>query len=182
MYFHLSSDGVFLGAGSWRPTSAQLAGIRRDLDNPGRASELHDVLDQLAKGGIALGDGDPVTTSPRGWTNGHPETDLLRRRSFTVSEEYAETPWLHTAAGVDVVRGRWRDAAIRHGAGCGHLHLVRDVHHSTIAIAQDPESGCGQRVVLRLPPQCLQVGLAEFNSPRTRLGTQGSQFAVRDDC
>lgn len=108
VYFHLSPDGVFLGGGLWRPASAQLAAIRATLDNPGAASELHDILDELEADGILLGDGDPVATAPRGWSVDHPEIDLLRRRSLTVSQEMSDTPWLHTPDAVDFVARRWR--------------------------------------------------------------------------
>jgi len=93
-YVEISLDGLFFGAGLHQPAPDQLEGIRRAIDQPKLVKSLKQAIGHAEAGGLALN--EPVLTrAPRGYPADHPELDLLRRKSLTVSKRHELRTWLH---------------------------------------------------------------------------------------
>ena len=94
-YLHISPHETFVGGGLWKPENAVLKKIREDIDYD--AKVLHDILKdpkfESFYGGLD-DDPDQLKSSPQGYSNEHPEIDLLRRKNFTairtITREQAE--------------------------------------------------------------------------------------------
>ena len=108
LYLSLSLEGLFVAAGYYQPSRAQLERFRALQDDEKVTADLDRLLSRLAKRGYPLGEGDPVRTAPRGYRQDHPRIEFLRRRSLTVSALHEPAEWLHTGECLDVVRTGWR--------------------------------------------------------------------------
>jgi uncharacterized protein (TIGR02453 family) len=107
LYLQVGPAGLFIAGGAWRPARDQLDRWRHALDDERIVADLRRALRPLEKAGYPLDSGDPLKTAPRGWPRDHPQLDLLRRRSLTVSHTYDPAPWWHTTACLDRVRDGW---------------------------------------------------------------------------
>lgn len=80
LYVHLSADRCFLGAGMWRPASAELRQIRTAV-----ASEPKRFLAAIEapafRGAFTLS-GDSLKRAPKGFDAQHPQIEHLRRKDF----------------------------------------------------------------------------------------------------
>ena len=88
-YFHIEPGGSFVGGGFWGPSSADLKRIRQELAadaEPVRriiaAPELVETFGQL--------DGEQLKTAPQGYSQDHPNIDLLRYKQFLLSQSYTD--------------------------------------------------------------------------------------------
>ena len=93
-YVELSLDGVFVGAGLYRPAPDQLDRLRRAIDQGRTASALTRAIGRAQKGGLELNEPELVR-APRGYPADHPRLDLLRRKRVTVSRRDELAPWVH---------------------------------------------------------------------------------------
>lgn len=79
-YVHLEAKEVFLGAGTWRPESTDLLGIRTRIANQPEA------WSEAVHGGAFVAEwrlgGESLTRVPRGFDPNHPHAVDLRRKDF----------------------------------------------------------------------------------------------------
>ncbi len=80
IYLHLSPGDCFIGAGSWRPPSAQLAAYRAAIANDPKA--WIKARDQKAFRETYTLSGESLKTSPRDYDKDHPMIEDLRRIDF----------------------------------------------------------------------------------------------------
>ncbi|HEX9766594.1 MAG TPA: TIGR02453 family protein [Nitriliruptorales bacterium] len=84
LYLHLEPGACMVGAGIWRPQTADLNRIRDAIvDKPGPWRRTLDTA-AWVEHGWKRSDGDPLTRAPKGYDVEHPLIDELRRRSHTV--------------------------------------------------------------------------------------------------
>lgn len=85
-FFAFGPEFTLIGTGLYRPEKDILESVRQAIDYD--AQELIDILNekkfQKIFGGLAE-DEHALKTSPRGYSNGHPHVELLRRKSFTAT-------------------------------------------------------------------------------------------------
>lgn len=88
-YFHIEPGGSFVGGGFWGPNSADLKRIRQELAvdaEPLRkiisAPEFVETFGELQ--------GEQLKTAPQGYSQDHPNIDLLRYKQFLVSQSYTD--------------------------------------------------------------------------------------------
>ena len=93
-YFEISLDGLFVGAGLHHPSRDQLERIRKAIDTPRQAAALKEAVALASDAGMSLVPPE-LTRAPRGYPADHPELDLLRRKSLTVSRRYQLAGWVH---------------------------------------------------------------------------------------
>lgn len=88
IFFALGPEFTMIGGGIWRPENKELKSIRDAIDYD--AEELLNIINKkkFVKlfGGLS-NDKNQLKTSPRGYSNDHPNIDLIRRKSFTASIE-----------------------------------------------------------------------------------------------
>ncbi|MGI9263739.1 MAG: DUF2461 domain-containing protein [Gammaproteobacteria bacterium] len=79
-YFHIAPDSVFVGAGSWRPASDALFGIRtRIAERPGEWLKSVNASDFQTN--FRLG-GESLKRPPRGFDGEHPQIEDIKRKDF----------------------------------------------------------------------------------------------------
>lgn len=93
-YVEISLDGLFVGAGLHHPSRDQLERIRRAIDAPPVVAELKRAVSVASNAGLKLVEPE-LTRAPRGYPADHPELDLLRLRSLTVSKRQELRGWVH---------------------------------------------------------------------------------------
>ena len=88
-YFHIEPGGSFVGGGFWGPNAADLKRIRQELaadSEPLRkiiaAPEFLETFGELQ--------GEQLKTAPQGYSQDHPNIDLLRYKQFLVSQSYTD--------------------------------------------------------------------------------------------
>ena len=95
-YVELSLDGVFTGAGLYRPAPDQVDRLRRAIDQGRAASALMRAITRAREGDLELNEPDLVR-APRGYAADHPRLDLLRRKRLFVSRRDELGGWVHRA-------------------------------------------------------------------------------------
>ncbi len=103
-YVEISLDGLFVGAGLHHPTPDQLERIRRGIDDPKLVRSLKSAIGHAEAAGMTLNE-PALTRAPRGYPADHPELDLLRRKSLTVSKRHELRGWVHKPEAGRRVRG-----------------------------------------------------------------------------
>ena len=95
-YVELSLDGVFTGAGLYRPAPDQVDRLRRAIDQGRTASALTRAVTRARKAGLKLNEPELVR-APRGYPADHPRLDLLRCKRLFVSRRDELGGWVHEA-------------------------------------------------------------------------------------
>ena len=79
-YVHIDPEGVFIGAGMWRPEPAALANIRERISD--KQKEWVSVsTDKKFRRHFKLG-GETLSRPPRGYAKDHPMIEDLKRKDF----------------------------------------------------------------------------------------------------
>lgn len=97
-YFHLEpGDNSFLAGGIYAPEPENLAKVRQEIDyNPG---ELKKIVDQKRfKELFGVLQGDSLKRAPKGYSEDHPNIDLLKLKSFIVLHKVADKDVQHWAS------------------------------------------------------------------------------------
>ena len=81
-YINLSSEGLWIGTGMYRPEPAVLQKLRQAIaaDKPGR--ELERIVGVLRRKGYQVDTHESVNSTPRGFAADHPRIDLLRMKDI----------------------------------------------------------------------------------------------------
>ncbi len=108
-YVELSLDGVFVGAGVYRPAADQIERFRAAIDDGRRGAAFDRAVRRAVDAGLGLPDPD-LKRAPRGWSPDHPRLDHLRRKRFIVMHREKLGSWVHTPAAGERIAG-WLDGA-----------------------------------------------------------------------
>lgn len=106
-YVEVSADGLRVGAGCYRMTTARLATFRRAVGDERTGSDLERIVLALRRDGWEIG-GDRLRTAPRGVSRDHPRIDLLRHRSLTAMRWIDDGDVVTTPRLLPVVRDHWQ--------------------------------------------------------------------------
>jgi uncharacterized protein (TIGR02453 family) len=110
MYFHISAAGLFVAAGYWRTSPAQVGRLRRAIDTDLPGEELEKVIAAVTKKGFELG-GDKTSRVPAGFAKDHVRADLLKHKTLTAHREVGCPAWLSTARAKTEIAKMWRNFA-----------------------------------------------------------------------
>ncbi|BAD59735.1 DUF2461 domain-containing protein [Nocardia farcinica] len=105
-YVQIGAPGLFVGGGFYSGSGAQVALLRRAIDDEVRGAELESVLAAVTDAGFTVG-GEVLETKPKGYDADHPRIALLRHKSLTCSREFGAPDWLPTPRAADEVRAAW---------------------------------------------------------------------------
>jgi uncharacterized protein (TIGR02453 family) len=106
-YVHVSAAGLFVAGGYWETSSAQVARLRRAVDDDVAGSALERALVAVRKAKLDVG-GDQLTRVPNGFDRDHARADLLRYKTLTVGREFGTPPWLTTPKAAAEIAKAWR--------------------------------------------------------------------------
>jgi uncharacterized protein (TIGR02453 family) len=107
-YLRIDADGMLLGAGNWQPSKAQLTQFRAIAATDTGAHAILAVLDQMRKHAYELMTDNALKSAPRGYPKDHPNIDLLRLKSLSLTSHFAPGPWLYTSKCRDMVMAGWQ--------------------------------------------------------------------------
>ncbi|HZE67498.1 MAG TPA: DUF2461 domain-containing protein [Sporichthyaceae bacterium] len=106
-YLHISAAGLFVAAGYWRTSPAQVGRLRRavDADLPGEA--LAKTIAAVRKKGFEIA-GEQLSRVPSGFAKDHVRADLLRHKTLTAHREVGCPAWLSGARAKTEIAKMWR--------------------------------------------------------------------------
>jgi uncharacterized protein (TIGR02453 family) len=106
-YLHISAAGLFVAAGYWDPSSAQVDRLRRGVADDIAGPRLERALAELERKGFEIG-GHQLTRVPSGYDREHPRADLLRYKSLTARRDFGCPAWLATRRTQTEITKAWR--------------------------------------------------------------------------
>ena len=110
-YIHLSSAGLYVGTGVYRPDPATLARLRAVIDADGSGRKLHAVVTSLRRKGYRVETHEMLTSAPRGYSAEHPRIELLRMKDIFAGKAFEPEPWLSTRKALERMKRVMTDVA-----------------------------------------------------------------------
>ena len=95
-YLQISAAGLFVAAGYWDTSSAQVDRLRRAVADDVSGAALLRAVASVEKARFGLG-GHQLTRVPSGYPKDHPRAELLKYKSLTAHREFGCPAWLGTA-------------------------------------------------------------------------------------
>lgn len=124
-YVHVQPGKSFLAGGIWMPEAESLKKIRQEIDYSGK--ELNAVLNEPKFKKIFSGlEGDKLKTTPKGYDQDHPYIELLKQKSFIVSNPISDG---------EISSGDFKKKAI------GGFRLMKPFHDFLSKAIDESESG-----------------------------------------
>ena len=81
-YINLSSEGLWIGTGIYRPEPAVLQKLRQAIAADKSGRELTKIVSVLRRKGYQVDTHESVNSTPRGFAADHPRIDLLRMKDI----------------------------------------------------------------------------------------------------
>jgi uncharacterized protein (TIGR02453 family) len=106
-YLQVSAAGLFVAAGYWDTSSAQVDRLRRGIADDVAGPRLERALVDLRRKGFEIG-GHQLTRVPAGYDREHPRADLLRFKSLTARRDFGCPAWLATRRAQTEITKAWR--------------------------------------------------------------------------
>ena len=104
-YVSLSTEGLYVGTGMYKPEPAALQRLRAAIASDASGPTLQKIVTSLRRKGYTVDTHDSVATTPRGYAADHPRIDLLRMKDIFAGKTFPPQPWLSTPKALDRVRG-----------------------------------------------------------------------------
>ena len=95
-YVHIAAPGLFVAAGYWQMSSAQVDRLRRAVADDIAGPALERAIAAVEKAKFAVG-GERITRVPSGYDKEHPRVELLRHKTLVASRDFDCPAWLSTA-------------------------------------------------------------------------------------
>jgi len=95
-YLSLSTEGLYVGAGMYKPEPAALKRFRAAIDSDASGPKLDKIVTSLRRQGYHVDTHETLTSAPRGYSVDHPRIDLLRMKDIFAGKAFALEPWLST--------------------------------------------------------------------------------------
>ena len=107
MYVHVSAAGLFVGAGYWSMSTAQVGRFRRAVAADVAGAELERAVAAVTRARFEIG-GEQLTRVPSGFAKDHVRADLLRHKTLTAHRELGAPAWLATKRAQTEIVKAWR--------------------------------------------------------------------------
>lgn len=109
MYLQLSTDGLYVGTGIYRPDPKLLARLRAAIADDASGRELAKLVASLRRRGYEIETHETLSRPPRGFPADHPRIELLRMKDLVAGRSFAPEPWLSTPRALTKIRKTIRD-------------------------------------------------------------------------
>jgi uncharacterized protein (TIGR02453 family) len=96
-YISLSTEGLYVGAGIYKPETAALQRLRAAIDNARSGAKLQQTVKSLRRKGYRVDTHETLTGAPRGYPVDHPRIDLLRMKDIFAGKMFEPAAWLSTS-------------------------------------------------------------------------------------
>jgi uncharacterized protein (TIGR02453 family) len=110
-YVHLSPDGLYVGAGMYKPEPAVLHRFRAAVADDASGRALQRIVTTLRRKGYQVGTHESVRSAPKGYPADHPRIELLRMKDIHAGKVFAPDAALSTRKLLDRVRRVMTDLA-----------------------------------------------------------------------
>ena len=88
-YVHIEPGNSFIGVGFWKPEKEDLLRIRLEFEFD--ADEFRDIVsDKIFQNHWGILQGDELLTAPRGFSQDHPNIDLIRKKQFLFRKSFSD--------------------------------------------------------------------------------------------
>jgi uncharacterized protein (DUF2461 family) len=94
----MSAEGVWAGAGLYRPEPAVLQRFRAAIDDATSGRKIQQIVTGLRRKGYEVQSHETLASAPRGYDASHPRIDLLRMKDIYAGKDFPPAPWLSTPA------------------------------------------------------------------------------------
>jgi uncharacterized protein (TIGR02453 family) len=103
-YISLSTAGLYVGAGLYKPEPAALVRFRSAIDSNVSGPPLHKMITSLRRKHYQVDTHERLGSAPRGYSAHHPRIELLRMKGIFAGKAFAPEAWLSTRTALDRVR------------------------------------------------------------------------------
>jgi uncharacterized protein (TIGR02453 family) len=100
-YVSLGKEGLYVGAGVYKPDPAALRSLREAIAGDTSGRELAAIVAALGRKGYDVGTHESVASAPRGYAADHPRIELLRMKDIHAGASFTPEPWLSTRKAYD---------------------------------------------------------------------------------
>jgi len=108
-YLSLSSLGLYVGSGIYRPDSATLERFRAAVDRDASGRELATLVAALRRKGYNVDTHERLASAPRGYAKDHPRLDFLRMKDIHAGQLMPPGPALSTRKVLDRLTRAMKD-------------------------------------------------------------------------
>ena len=102
-YLSISSNGLYIGAGLYRPDSPTLERLRAAIDDDAPGRELATIVTGLRRRGYQVDTHERLGSAPRGYAKDHPRVDLLRMKDIHAGKLIEPGPSLSSRKVLDTI-------------------------------------------------------------------------------
>jgi uncharacterized protein (TIGR02453 family) len=95
-YISISSAGLYVGAGIYKPEPAALERFRRAIDNDESGRQLQRIVTSLRRKQYQVDTHERVMSTPRGYASDHPRIEFLRMKGIFAGKTFPPASWLST--------------------------------------------------------------------------------------
>ena len=110
-YLHLSPDGLYVGAGMYKPEPALLQRFRAAVADDASGRALQRIVTALRRKGYQVGTHESVRSAPKGYPADHPRIELLRMKDIHAGKAFAPDATLSTRKVLGRIRQVMTDLA-----------------------------------------------------------------------
>jgi uncharacterized protein (TIGR02453 family) len=103
-YLSLMSQGLYVGAGVYRPEPPTLARLRAAIDDERSGEELVSVIKTLRRKRYDVDTHESVAAAPKGYRPDHPRIELLRMKDLFAGKMFAPSASLSSRKALDQIR------------------------------------------------------------------------------
>lgn len=110
-YISLSADGLWVGAGLYRPDPAVLRRLRAAIDDDTTGRQLQAIVASLRRKRCEVASHETLSSAPRGYPLDHPRITLLQMKDIFAGRRFARAAWLSTAKARERIEGVMTDTS-----------------------------------------------------------------------
>ena len=108
-YLSISSMGLYVGTGLYRPDSPTLERLRAAIDRDESGRELARIVAALRRKGYQVDTHERLAAAPRGYANDHPRLELLQMKDIHAGRMMAPGPELSSRKALDTITRTMND-------------------------------------------------------------------------
>ena len=95
-YVNLSPQGLYIGAGIYKPEPVALQRYRSAVDSAASGPKLQSIVASLRRKGYKVDTHQRLASTPRGYAPDHPRLDLLQMKDIFAGKMFPAGRWLST--------------------------------------------------------------------------------------
>ena len=96
-YIALSKDGLYVGAGIYKPEPPALQRFREAIATDASGRQLQQIITSLRRKGYRVDTHARLTGAPRGYPADHPRIELLQMKDIFGGKQFAPARWVSTS-------------------------------------------------------------------------------------